>query len=178
MTSDKQHFEVILAGSGGQGLILAGILLAEAAILEGKNVVQTQAYGIASRGGMSQAEVIIDSEEIIFQQVQKPDCIIALIEEAMQKFESWAEKGVPVLYDSTLVEPRTAPNTTGLPFTQNASDLGSEVSVNVLFLGSLAAKTGMVKMESLEQALRQRFKGAAVDTNLKFLAAGRDLVNG
>ena len=79
------HREFILAGTGGQGLILAGILLAEAAILDGRNVVQTQSYGIASRGGLSQAEVIIDDEEIIFQQVRKPDCILALTEEATTK---------------------------------------------------------------------------------------------
>ena len=78
MTTEKRHFEVILAGTGGQGLILSGILLAEAAILEGKNVAQTQSYGIASRGGLSLAEVIIDTDEIIFQQVQNPDCILAL----------------------------------------------------------------------------------------------------
>lgn len=178
MTTGNGHFEVILAGSGGQGLILAGILLAEAAILEGKNVVQTQSYGIASRGGLSQAEVIIDTEEIIFQQVQKPDCVVVLIEDAMKKFEAWADKGVPVLYDSTLVDARTGPNFSGYAFTQTASDLGSEVSVNVLFLGAVAAKTGAVKMESLEQVISNRFKGAAVDINLKFLAAGRDLVAG
>ncbi len=57
----KERYEVILAGSGGQGLVLSGIMLAEAAILEGKNVVQTVSYGIASRGGFSMAGVIIDT---------------------------------------------------------------------------------------------------------------------
>ena len=61
------HHEFILAGTGGQGLILAGILLAEAAMLDGRNVVQTQSYGIASRGGLSLAEVIIDDDEFIFK---------------------------------------------------------------------------------------------------------------
>jgi 2-oxoglutarate ferredoxin oxidoreductase subunit gamma len=175
MTTQTNHFEVILAGTGGQGLILSGILLAEAAILEGKNVVQTQSYGIASRGGLSLAEVIIDNAEIVFQQVQKPDCILALTEEATKKYEAWAAKGVPILYDSTLVNARTAPNFTGYAFTQTASDLGNELSVNILALGTVAAKTGVVKMETLEQMIRKRFKGAAVEMNLKVLAAGRDL---
>jgi len=175
MTTEKRHFEVILAGTGGQGLILSGILLAEAAILEGKNVVQTQSYGIASRGGLSLAEVIIDDEEIIFQQVQTPDCILALTEEAAKKCEAWAAKGVPILYDSTLANARTTPNFTGYAFTQAASDLGNEGSVNILALGTVAAKTGIVKMETLEQMLRKRFKGDTVEMNLKVLAAGCNL---
>ena len=71
----KTHSELILAGTGGQGLILSGIMLAEAAMLEGKNVAQTQSYGIASRGGLSLAEVIVDEDEIIYQQVRAPDCV-------------------------------------------------------------------------------------------------------
>jgi len=175
MTTESRHVEIILAGTGGQGLILSGILLAEAAILEGKNVVQTQSYGIASRGGLSLAEVIIDTEEIVFQQVQKPDCILVLTEEAAKKYEAWAAKGVPILYDSTLANVRTAPNFTGYAFMKTASDLGNELSVNILALGTVAAKTGVVKMETLEQMIRKRFKGAAVEMNLKVLAAGRDL---
>lgn len=178
MTAGNHHFEVILAGTGGQGLILAGILLAEAAILEGKNVVQTQSYGIASRGGLSLAEVIIDTEEIVFQQVQKPDCILALTEEAAKKYETWAENSVPILYDSTLVNARTGPNFAGYAFTRTASDLGSESSVNLLALGTLAVRTGVVKIESLDQMIRKRFKGSAVEMNLKVLGAGRDLALG
>lgn len=172
------HFEVILAGTGGQGLILAGILLAEAAIREGKNVVQTQSYGIASRGGLSLAEVIIDTEEILFQQVQKPDCILALTEEAVKKYEAWAAKGVPILYDSTLVKARTGPGFTGYGFTRRAADLGNELGVNLLALGAVASKTDVVKIESLDQMIRKSFKGPAVQMNLKALAAGRDLAAG
>ena len=87
-----------------RGLVLAGIMLGEAAILEGKIVVQTQSYGIASRGGFSLAEVIIDREEIIYQQVQEPDIILALTEEALEKYAALAEKGVPVFYDTTLAK--------------------------------------------------------------------------
>ncbi len=118
----NKHSEIILAGTGGQGLILSGILLAEAAMLEGKNVVQTQSYGIASRGGLSLAEVIIDEDEIIFQQVRTPDCVLALSEEAAKKYEAWAAAGVPVLYDSTLATPRSGENFIGRDFTRRASD--------------------------------------------------------
>ena len=169
------HREIILGGSGGQGLILSAILLAEAAILERKNVVQTQSYGIATRGGLSLAEVIIDEDEIIFQQVRKPDCVLALTEEATKKFESWAAKGVPVFYDSTLAQARTGPNFHGHPFTRLASELGNVGSVNILALGTLAACTGVVRLASLEQLIRKRFTGNAVQLNLKAMAAGSEL---
>jgi len=176
--SKSRHREIVLAGSGGQGLILSGVLLAEAAILEGKNVVQTQSYGIASRGGLSLAEVIIDEEEIIFQQVQRPNCILALTEEAVRKYEAWAAKGVPVYYDRTIALPREGKNFHGHPFTQLASDLGSVMSVNILALGTVAAGTGVVKTESLEQLIGKRFKGAAAELNLKMLAAGCRIITG
>ncbi len=171
----NKHSEIILAGSGGQGLILSGILLAEAAMLEGKNVLQTQSYGIASRGGLSLAEVIVDEDEIIFQQVRRPDCVLALSEEAAKKYETWAARGVPVLYDSTLVAPRSGANFIGLDFTRRASDLGHAGSVNLLALAAVAAFTRVVRIASLESLLRKRFRAAALDLNLKLLAVGSEL---
>ena len=169
------HSEIILAGTGGQGLILSGILLAEAAMLEGKNVVQTQSYGIASRGGLSLAEVIVDEDEIIFQQVRAPSCVLALTEEAVKKFEAWSAKGVPMLYDSTLAAARNGDNCIGRDFTRRASDLGNAGSVNILALAALAAFTRVVQLASLESLIRKRFRGPALDLNLKMLAVGSEL---
>jgi 2-oxoglutarate ferredoxin oxidoreductase subunit gamma len=171
----NKHSEIILAGSGGQGLILSGILLAEAAMLEGKNVVQTQSYGIASRGGLSLAEVIVDEDEIIFQQVRRPDCVLALTEEAAKKYESCAAQGVTVLYDSTLAAKRSGANCIGLDFTRRASDLGNAGSVNILALAAVAAFTRVVKIASLERLLRKRFRGPALVLNLELLAVGSEL---
>lgn len=175
MTAGTGHREFILAGTGGQGLILSGVLLAEAAMLEGRNVVQTQSYGIASRGGLSLAEVIIDPEEIIFQQVRRPDCVLALSEEAAKKYEGWPAQGVTLLYDSTLAKPRHGPHFVGLDFTRRASDLGHVGSVNILALGALVAHTQAVQIPTLERLLRNRFRGPALESNLKLLAAGSAL---
>jgi len=169
------HSEIILAGSGGQGLILSGIILAEAAMLEGRNVVQTQSYGIASRGGLSLAEVIVDDDEIIFQQVRVPDCVLALTEEAARKYDAWPARGVPMLYDSTLAAARSGEHCIGIDFTRRASDLGNAGSVNILALAAVAAFTGVVKVASLESLLRKRFRGPALDLNLKLLAVGSEL---
>ena len=175
MAASRRHTEIILAGSGGQGLILSGILLAEAAMNEGRNVVQTQSYGIASRGGLSLAEVIVDDDEIVFQQVRRPDCVLALSEEAAAKFGGWAVRGVPVVYDDSIVAPRSGEHFIGRPFTQTASDLGNAGSVNILALAAVAALTGVVRPASLEQLVRRNFRGAALETKLKMLAAGTEL---
>lgn len=176
MKEDRKRFEVILAGSGGQGLVLSGIMLGEAAVLEGKVVAQTQSYGIASRGGLSLAEVIIDQEEIIYQQVQAPDIILTLTEEALEKFASFADDGVAIFYDTTLAKARTGENLTGFPFTQIASNLGNLGSVNILSLGALITALPMVKPESLARVIQKRFRGKALETNLQMLQAGADLI--
>ena len=176
MKPERTHVEIILAGSGGQGLILSGILLAEAAMQEGRNVVQTQSYGIASRGGLSLAEVIVDDDEIVYQQVRSPDCVLALSEEAAARFQGWAARGVPVLYDSTIAAPRDGEHFVGRPFTQTASDLGSAGSVNLLALAAVAAMTGVVSIATLEELVRRKFRGEALATNLRMLAAGSELL--
>jgi 2-oxoglutarate ferredoxin oxidoreductase subunit gamma len=174
----KTRYEVILAGSGGQGLVLAGIMLGEAAMYEGRTVAQTQTYEAATRGGFSMAEVVIDREEILFQQVQCPDIVLALTEESMEKFVHYAREGTPVLYDTTLVKPRKGKNVEGYPFTQIASDAGNLASVNVLALGAIIARVPVVKRASLEEVLRSRFRGAVLELNLRVFAEGARLVSG
>ena len=170
----KERFEVVMVGSGGQGLIVSGIMLGEAAILEGKNVAQTQSYGIATRGGFSSAEVIIDQEEIVFQQVEQPDIVLAFTEEAMEKFAQ--VEGTPVFYDTTLLKVRTGQNFYGFPFTQLATDLGKAGAANMIALGAMSALTGLVKAESLAEVVRQRFSAQALDLNLRALQIGADLI--
>ncbi len=174
--SQKRH-EIILAGTGGQGLVLAGILLGEAAILEGRNVAQTQSYGVASRGGLSLAEVIMDRDEIIFQQVQNPDIILALTQEALDKFRPEAQKGVPILFDTTLAKAEDGASLSGHPFTRIASDLGNTSAVNMLALGALCAATGVVDIQSLARVIEKRFKAKA-DLSLQALYRGMELVRG
>jgi 2-oxoglutarate ferredoxin oxidoreductase subunit gamma len=176
MNVNKERYEVILAGSGGQGLVVSGIMLAEAAILEGKNVVQTVSYGIATRGGFSMAEVIIDREEIIFQQVQNADAVLALTEEAMEKFQALLARGTALFYDTTLLKTRQGERLYGQPFTDMASRMGHVGIANIIALGYMAKMNGMVGMESLAGVIKRRFSGDVLDANLKALQAGGELV--
>lgn len=81
-----KQYQIIIAGSGGQGIIVMGQMLARAALLEGRNAAQTQSYGIAQRGGFCAAEVITDEDEILFQQVERPDTVVVLGREAAERF--------------------------------------------------------------------------------------------
>ena len=171
----QDKYEVIMAGSGGQGLIVCGIILAEAAMLEGKNVAQTQAYGIASRGGFSKSEVVISSSEIIYQQVQNPDLILALTDQAMDMYaQNYTE--IPIFYDTSLLERREGANLHGYSFTEMASELGHVGTANIIALGAMAALTSIVKVESLAEVLKQRFTGKVAEMNVKALHKGVDLV--
>ncbi len=168
----KDRHEVILAGSGGQGLVLAGIILAEAAILDGKNAVQTQSYGIASRGGFSMAEVICDKAEIIYPHVEIPDMILAMTQEALLKYRQYLEKGARLLFDSTLVEAKTEEGCIGLPLTKMADVLGNVGAANIIALGAIAAATGVATPESLAAIITNRFSPRACEVNLKALSLG------
>lgn len=172
MPEKKDRYEVVMAGSGGQGLIVSGVILAQAAIVEGRNVVQTQSYGIASRGGFSSAEVIIDEGEILYQQVQEADLALALTEEAMDKYAPLAESGTPVFYDTSLLAPRTGKNFYGFPFTEMGGKLGHVGMANMIALGAMSAVTGMVSLQSLETVIRKRFSGKTAEMNIKALQAG------
>jgi 2-oxoglutarate ferredoxin oxidoreductase subunit gamma len=175
MNENKERYEVIMAGSGGQGLVVSGIMLAEAAILEEKNVVQTVSYGIATRGGFSMAGVIIDRDEIIFQEVQNADVVLALTEEAMEKFQGLSAQGTAIFYDTTLMKAYPGERLHGHPFTDMASRMGHVGMANIIALGCMAQMKGMVRTESLAEVIRKRFSGSVQEMNLKALQAGVDL---
>lgn len=174
----KERSKVILAGSGGQGLVVSGTMLAEAAILEGKNVVQTVSYGIATRGGFSMSGVIIDREEIIFQEVENADLILALTEEALEKFRPQAGPGTEIYYDTTLMKERREGHLHGHPFTEMAGRLGHVGMANIIALGCMAQQSGMVSADSLVEVIRQRFSGKTLEMNLRALEAGKGLATG
>lgn len=156
-------------------MIVSGIMLGEAAILEGKNVVQTQSYGIASRGGFSKAEVIIDKEEIVYQQVQNPDMVLALTEEAIKIYGDLPLSGIPVFYDTTLIEERPGKNLYGYPFTEMAAKLGHPGTANMIALGVMSSVTGVVRAVSLASIIERRFKGKVAEINLLALQKGAGL---
>ena len=168
-----QRYEIRLAGSGGQGLILAGIILAEAAgVYDGKFVCQTQSYGPEARGGASKAEVVISDAAIDYPKAIQPDVLLALNQKSLEAFSSDLKPGGLLLVDADLVKEASASRVLALPFTRIARELGRAMAANIVALGALAQLTGAVSLESLETAVLARVPKGSEELNRRALAAG------
>ena len=172
------NYQVRLSGSGGQGLILAGIILARAAMLDKRRVTQTQSYGPESRGGYSRTDVIVSDEEIYFPEATHFNCLLALTQEACDKYLfDLRDDGILVI-DTTFVKnlALAADNTFEMPFTDIAIEkLGSPISTNILSLSFLVKVTGIVKEASLKQSIAESVKPAFVELNHKAMNLGFEL---
>lgn len=171
------RYEIRLSGSGGQGLILAGIVLAEAAgIYDGKFVCQSQSYGPEARGGASKSEVIISDEEIDYPKAIKPDVLLAMNQQSCDLYCFDLKPGGVFIVDSTFVKQVPTTKVISIPFTAMArKELGKEVVANVVALGSLVYVTGAVSLKSLESALVNRAPAGTEELNLKAMELGIQL---
>lgn len=166
--------QIRIAGYGGQGVVLAGMLLGRAASLyDGKEAVFMQSYGPEARGGASSADVIISDAPVDYPLVTQPDVLMALFQEAYVRYRPGLKPGGTLILESDLV--KVAPDETdhfAVPATRIAEELGKKIVMNVVALGYLVGRTGVVGIESIEKALRATVKPALVDLNLKALNAG------
>ncbi len=171
------RYELRLSGSGGQGLILAGIILAEAAgIYDGKYVCQTQSYGPEARGGASKSEVVISDEEIDYPKAIKPDVLLAMNQKACDTYFFDLKPGGILVVDSTFVKQLPTTKAISLPFTSAArKELKKEVVANIVALGALVTLTGVVSLKSLEAALMNRVPPGTEELNRKALDIGIQL---
>jgi 2-oxoglutarate ferredoxin oxidoreductase subunit gamma len=152
--------EIRCSGSGGQGILLAAAIIAEAAAALDRHVVQTQSYGPEARGGASKAEVIISVEPIDYPEVQHADVSLVLSQAAYDKYAEDTKPGGLLVYDSGLVEPDPADESLvrcGLPFTQAATDeLGKVVVTNIVAVGALVAVSGVLPVDAVREAVVNR----------------------
>jgi 2-oxoglutarate ferredoxin oxidoreductase subunit gamma len=177
MESMPMRYEIRLAGSGGQGLILAGIILAEAAgVYDGKFVCQTQSYGPEARGGASKEEVVISDSEIDYPKAIRPDALLVMNQKSLDKYLSDLKPGGKLLVDADLVKEAPPSQTLSVPFTRIARELGKTMVANIVALGALAQLTGVVSLESLTIAVLARVPKGTEDLNQKALEAGVNAV--
>lgn len=168
-----RRYEVRLAGTGGQGAILAGILLAEAAIRDGKNVTQTQSYGPEARGGASRSEVVISEGEIHYPKVIRADITLCMSQEACDRYGGQMRRDGLLILDADHVTRAQTTRAVRVPMTTLAREVtGREITANVVGLGLLAGLTRIISREALEAAVRDRVPRGTADANLKALAAG------
>ena len=168
------RYEIRLSGTGGQGLILAGMILAEAiAFGEKKQVVQSQNYGPEARGTNSRSDIIISDQEIDYPKALRLDALLALNQAALdENFPALRDNGL-LLVDTELVKEVPPVSYVGLPLTRlSVESTGHPQSANMVALGALGALTGQVSPASLAAVLARYFKGEQLSGNLKALRTG------
>jgi 2-oxoglutarate ferredoxin oxidoreductase subunit gamma len=170
------RYEIRLSGEGGQGIVLAGVILAEAAaIYDGKNATQTQVYGPESRGGASKAEVIISDEEIDYPKAMAVDLLLALTQAAADKYAHDLKPSGILVVDSAKVANVPAGNYTvhRLPIIDTAKDtVGKAMVANIVSLGVIAGLSKVVSPEAIEKAVLARVPKGTEELNRRALEAG------
>jgi 2-oxoglutarate ferredoxin oxidoreductase subunit gamma len=166
--------EVRLAGEGGQGMILAGIILAEAAsIYDGKQAVQTQSYGPEARGGASKSEVVIAAGEIDHPEVLSADVVVTLSSEAYDKYAGTVKPGGLLIVDAEKVYRSVVDTAVKIPITRLAFETtGKIITANTVALGALVALTGVVSRKAIAKAVAARAPRGTEEMNARALLAG------
>ena len=168
------RYEIRLSGSGGQGLILMGIILAEAiGIYGGKYVAQTQSYGPEARGGSSKSEVVVSDEEIDYPKAMKLDLLLAMNQKSCDEFYPDLKPDGLLIVDSTFVAQLPTPKVFQIPFTRMAREtFKKEVVANIIALGALSQLSPIVTLKAIESAVLARVPRGTEKLNRDALRAG------
>jgi 2-oxoglutarate ferredoxin oxidoreductase subunit gamma len=170
----QDRYEFRLAGEGGQGMILAGVILAEAAAVhDNLNAVQTQSYGPEARGGASRSEVIIARGEIDYPKVIQADCLLCMSQEACDKFYTQVKEDGWIVVDIDNVSRLPSHRAVAIAISQIAQEVtGRRITASMVGLGIVSGLTGVVSRQALEKAVAVRVPAGTDEINLKALAAG------
>ena len=175
-------YRLRLAGSGGQGLVLAGVVLAEAAMRDGREVIQLQSYGAEARLGSSSSAVIISSKRIISPIVDHPDLLLCLSPLAVEEHFHELRPGAVAVLDTTNIKsippetPESGVVVYRLPITEAAQErLGSRLAANMVALGVVNSLEGLVTWESLEEAIEARVAPRFRDLDRQAIEVGHEL---
>jgi len=171
-----------ISGFGGQGVVSAGVLLAQAGLADGKKVSWFPSYGAEMRGGTANCSVVIASGEVYTPIVTAPDTVIVMNEPSLAKFEPLIKKGGLLIINSSLVnsKPKRADiKVLNVPCNEIADKLGNGRAANLVALGAFAAATKAVGVENIAGAMKTVFKRATpevLELNKKALEAGAKAV--
>jgi len=172
--------KTLIAGFGGQGVLSMGLNLAEAAMLEGKNVTYLPAYGAEVRGGTANCTVAISDDEIASPVASSPEFVIAMNQPSAVKFQHHIQSGGLFFLNSSLVEAeiiRGDIEIVNVPANRIAEELGSPKAANMVMLGAFTKKSGVVELSNVSQALKHILgsKKKLLELNEKALLTGYNL---
>lgn len=169
-----------ISGFGGQGVISAGYLLAQAGMLEGKEVSFFPAYGAEMRGGTANCSVVVATDQVSTPIVTTPDTAIVLNEPSLAKFESTVKPGGLLIVNSSLIlskPTRTDIKVLYVPCNEIASELGNPKVMNMVVMGAFAAATGAVSVDAIAKALPKvykKLKPEVIELNVQALKRGAE----
>ena len=176
------RIEVRIAGFGGQGVVLSGVLLGTAAALyDKKNVTQTQSYGAEARGGAARSEVIISDAPIIYPKVLEPDILVAMSQTALDKYIDDLKANGTLIIDAELV--KDLPERSDIlvykgEFSKTAEEeLGRRIVANMIMLGFLTTLTKITSKEALTETVQTGVPKGTEELNLNALEIGRKMAN-
>jgi 2-oxoglutarate ferredoxin oxidoreductase subunit gamma len=174
-----ERCRMVFSGSGGQGVITASIILAEAAVIyENLNAVQSQSYGPEARGGATRSDVIISESNIDYPKVIQPNVLVCLTQEAYNKFYQIIRPGGLLLTDTRYVETnkKVDAQQKELPMFQSVMDkIGKPIVFNICMLGVVLALTNLIAPESIMKVLENRIPADFLEINREALDLGQEL---
>lgn len=167
-------------GSGGQGVILGTIIMAEAAYLDGKNVVQSQSYGPEARGGMCKAETIIDDDKITYTKVTLPTLLLSLTQVSFNKYVKNIDKETVIVVDDSINVPariRDRNEVISLPIISSAKEvIKNPMAANIISVGAVNEALKLASVKSLEEAVLNHIPKGTEELNTKAMKLGAKLV--
>ncbi|HBF42837.1 MAG TPA: 2-oxoacid:ferredoxin oxidoreductase subunit gamma [Desulfobacteraceae bacterium] len=172
---------IVFSGSGGQGVITAAIILAEAAaIYEGLNAVQTQSYGPEARGGSTRTDVVISEEPIHYPKVINPHFLVCLTQKAYSKYAAIIRPGGLLLTDTHFVKQETKVDAHRVElgmYNAVMDQIGKPIVFNICMLGAFIGLTGLAKAESIMEVLGAKINPDFIELNKKALEIGLALTH-
>ncbi|MGD9822741.1 2-oxoacid:acceptor oxidoreductase family protein [Desulfobacter sp.] len=166
---------IVFTASGGQGVITTAIILARSAtIFEGKNVIQSQSYGAAARGGATRADILISEGNLYYPKVEEADVLVALMQEGYNKYANLIRPGGLMIVDPRYVKPTNMnAKIVELPMYDTVvKEIGKPIVYSVCVLGALIGMTGICKAESAISVIQDAMPAAFFDMNKKALELG------
>lgn len=174
-----ERCRIVFSGSGGQGVITAGVILAEAAVIhENLNATQSQIYGAAARGGATRTDIIISDSDIHYPKVIQPNVLVCLTQEAYGRYSPVIRPGGLLVTDTRYVqqEKKVDARQVGLSmYEQVMEKIGKPIVFNICMLGAVIALTEVVQAESVMKVLEERIPPGFIDINRQALELGMAL---
>ncbi len=171
--------EIKLSGFGGQGIIMMGMVLGRAAtIYDNRYATLTQSFGPEARGGACSAQLIISDEAVLYPYLTAPDILVAMSQEAYEKFEPTLKDGGILIMEENLVRPHEHHGRVKeykIPATKIAEGMGNRMFANMVMLGFMVAVTGVVQKEALVNAVRDTIPARLLEKNLTALEKGYEI---